>query len=145
MTSLALAMSSRRKLQEQTGIHGSVWRAEAEAGVDLADAETVDDVKARRRELDVQRIERMKAQRRLLDLQIERESGRLISAEQVAADVTRISSAMSARIYALADSLPGQVEGCDARTISRALASAFDGVFDELRADFQRMAEEARK
>ena len=54
---------SRRKLQEQTGIHGSVWRAEQEAGVNLADAETVDDVKARRRELDVQRIERMKAQR----------------------------------------------------------------------------------
>ena len=79
--------------------------------MNLADAETVDDVKARRRELDVQRIERMKAQRRLLDLQIERESGRLISAEQVTADVTRISSAMSARIYALADSLPGRIEG----------------------------------
>ena len=136
---------SRRKLQEQTGIHGSVWRAEAEAGLDLANTETVDDVKARRRELDVQRIERMRAQRRLLDLQIERESGRLISAEQVASDVTRISSAMSARIYALADSLPGQVEGCDAQTISRALARAFDGVFEELRGDLSRMSEEARK
>ena len=136
---------SRRKLQEQTGIHGSVWRAEAEAGLDLANTETVDDVKARRRELDVQRIERMRAQRRLLDLQIERESGRLISAEQVAGDVTRISSAMSARIYALADSLPGQVEGCDAQTISRALARAFDGVFEELRGDLSRMSEEARK
>ncbi len=122
-----------------------MWRAEAEAGVDLADAEAVDDVKARRRELDLQRIERMRAQRRLLDLQIERESGRLISAEQVTADVTRICAAMNARIYALADSLPGQVEGCDARAISQALARAFDGVFDELRADFQRMAEEAKK
>jgi hypothetical protein len=136
---------SRRRLQQETGIHGSVWRAEAEAGVNLADAETVDDVKARRRELDVQRIERMKAQRRLLDLQIERESGRLISADQVAADVTRISSAMSAKIYALADSLPGQVEGCNARTISQALTKAFDGVFDELRGDLARMSEDARK
>ena len=144
MTSRALAMS-RRKLQEQTGIHASVWREHQEAGVNLADTETVDDVKARRRELDVQRIERMKAQRRLLDLQIERESGRLISAEQVAADVTRISSAFSARVYALADSLPGQVEGCDAQTISRALARAFDGVFEELRSDLARMSEEARK
>ena len=113
--------------------------------MNLADAETVDDVKARRRELDVQRIERMKAQRRLLDLQIERESGRLISAEQVAGDVTRISSAVSARIYALTDSLPGQVEGCDAQTISQALARAFDGVFEELRGDLARMSEEARK
>jgi hypothetical protein len=136
---------SRRKLERETGIHGSVWRAEAEAGVDLATPETVDDVKARRRELDVQRIERMKAQRRLLDLQIERESGRLISAEQVTADVTRISSAFSARIYALTDSLPGQVEGCDARTICQALTKAFDGVFDELRGDLARMSEEARK
>ncbi len=144
MTSRALAMS-RRKLERETGIHGSVWRAEAEAGVNLADAEAVDDVKARRRELDVQRIERMRAQRRLLDLQIERESGRLISAEQVTSDVTRISSAMSARIYALADSLPGQVEGCDARTISQALARAFDGVFDELRGDLARMCEDSRK
>jgi hypothetical protein len=136
---------SRRRLQQETGIHASVWREHQEAGVNLADAEAVDDVKARRRELDVQRIERMKAQRRLLDLQIERESGRLISAEQVAADVTRISSAMSARIYALADSLPGQVEGCDARTISQALARAFDGVFEELRGDLARMSQEARK
>ena len=135
----------RRRLQEQTGIHGSVWRAEAEAGVDLANTETVDDVKARRRELDVQRIERMRAQRKLLDLQIEKESGRLISAEQVAADVTRISSAMSARIYALADSLPGRIEGCGAPVISEILAKAFDQVFDELRADFRRMSEEARK
>ena len=136
---------SRRKLQEQTGIHASVWREHQEAGVNLADTETVDDVKARRRELDVQRIERMKAQRRLLDLQIERESGRLISAEQVASDVTRISSAMSARIYALADSLPGRIEGCGAPVISEILAKAFDQVFDELRADFRRMSEEAKK
>ena len=136
---------SRRKLQEQTGIHASVWREHQEAGVNLADAETVDDVKARRRELDVQRIERMKAQRRLLGLQIERESGRVISAEQVAADVTAISSAMSARIYALADSLPGRLEGCGAPVISEILAKAFDQVFDELRADFRRMSEEARK
>ena len=142
MTVCALAMS-RRKLERETGIHGSVWRAEAEAGVNLADGETVDDVKARRRELDVQRIERMRAQRRLLDLQIERESGRLISADQVTADVTRISSAMSARIYALADSLPGQVEGCDAQTISQALTRAFDGVFEELRGDLARMSQEA--
>ena len=134
---------SRRKLERETGIHGSVWRAEQEAGVDLANTETVDDVKSRRRELDVQRIERMKAQRRLLDLQIERESGRLISAEQVAADVTRISSAMSARVYALADSLPGRLEGCGAPVISEILAKAFDQVFDELRADFRRMSEEA--
>ena len=136
---------SRRKLQEQTGIHASVWREHQEAGVNLADAETVDDVKARRRELDVQRIERMRAQRRLLDLQIERESGRLISAEQVASDVTRICSAFNARVYALADSLPGQVEGCDARTISQALTRAFNGVFEELRSDLARMSEEARK
>jgi hypothetical protein len=105
----------------------------------------VDDVKARRRELDVQRIERMKAQRRLLDLQIEREAGRLISAEQVTADVTAISSPMSARIYALADSLPGRLEGCGAPAISEILAKAFDQVFDELRADLRRMSEEARK
>jgi hypothetical protein len=136
---------SRRRLQQETGIHGSVWRAEAEAGVNLADAETVDDVKARRRELDVQRIERMRAQRKLLDLQIEKESGRLISAEQVAADLTRICSAFNARVYALADSLPGQVEGCDAQTISQALVRAFDGVFEELRSDLARMSEEARK
>jgi hypothetical protein len=135
---------SRRRLQQETGIHGSVWRAEAEAGVNLADAEAVDDVKARRRELDVQRIERMKAQRRLLDLQIERESGRLISAEQVAGDVTRICAAMNARIYELANSLPGRMEGCGASVISGILTKAFDQVFDELRADFQRMAEEAR-
>lgn len=113
--------------------------------MDLSDAAAVDDVKARRRELDLQRIERMRAQRKLLELQIEREAGRLISAEQVAADVTAISSAMSARIYALADSLPGQVEGCDAQAISQALARAFDGVFEELRADLARMSEEARK
>jgi hypothetical protein len=133
---------SRRRLQQETGIHGSVWRAEQEAGVNLADAETVDDVKARRRELDVQRIERMKAQRRLLDLRVAREAGRLISAEQVTADVTRISSAFSARIYAITDSLPGQVEGCDARAISQALTKAFDGVFEELRGDLARMSQE---
>ncbi len=133
---------SRRKFEQTTGISAAIWRAEAEAGVDLADAAAVDDVKARRRELDLQRIERMRAQRKLLDLQIEKESGRLISAEQVTADVTRISSAMSARIYALADSLPGQVEGCNARTISQALTKAFDGVFEELRGDLARMSQE---
>jgi hypothetical protein len=52
---------------------------------------------------------------------------------------------MNARIYALADSLPGQVEGCDARAISQSLTKAFDGVFDELRGDLARMSEEARK
>jgi hypothetical protein len=87
----------------------------------------------------------MRAQRRLLDLQIERESGRLISAEQVAADVTRISSAMSARVYALADSLPGRIEGCGAPVISEILAKAFDQGFDELRADLRRMSAEAKK
>jgi hypothetical protein len=131
---------STRKLERETGVDRSAWRKLKEAGAGDINAKTRAEVLARRERLDEERIRKMQVQREILEAELAEKRRELVSAKAVEAACSNAGAIMSAKAYALAESLPGMLVGLNEVEMHSRILGAVDRFILDFREAMARCA-----
>jgi hypothetical protein len=121
-----------RKLERETGVDRSAWRRLDAGGAELSPNARAE-VLARRERWDEERIRKMKVQREILETELAEKRRKLVSVQAVEAACLSAGAMMSAKAYALAESLPGMLVGMSEPEMHRRILSAVDQFIADFR------------